>query len=157
MKSVLRNMVEYCGIAEYIPNDIKAFKQINVDEILQLNEYSPNIKEIVKISVKNNVKHSRIVRTSSGTSLEGQELTGWKFVVKGSLDIRIDYSSNTVGDTLYTFSKNIDFSSFVILPNNYSRSIKVIPSIFVEDIYGEVLDPRSLLINITLLLSAELA
>ena len=155
MRQVVKEKIEYNGISSYIPNNIKAFTQVNINEILYIDKSAPDFSDLVKVDIKSNISNSRIVKTPTGKSLDGQYLTGWKLLLNGFLDVRLDYCSNSTNTALCTTKNKIIFDCGVTLSEKSTYKSKVINNIFIEDINAEILDERSALINVNLILIAE--
>lgn len=156
MISNFKNMIEYCGISEYIPDNIKSFKQIIIEKKIEIPKSKPTAKELVKIGVFPNVVNSRVIRTAVGTSLEGVELTGFKYSVDLAVRVRNDYIGNYEGECVFTISDIIKDSVSIILPKTFSYDSHVFPSVFVADIYGELEGEEFILLTTTLLVMVDI-
>lgn len=152
---MIRNSILYNGISEYIPDDINSFTQMNINQVMAIDEKLPEIDEILKVSVTSNIKDQKIVKTAIGTSLEGQNLTGFKLLSEGEFYLRIDYCSNDLNSCIYTFKNTIFFNNATTLSNKSNENSRVIVSIYIEDIYAEKICNREILININFIFTTE--
>ncbi|SHJ45688.1 hypothetical protein SAMN02745163_02023 [Clostridium cavendishii DSM 21758] len=156
MISNFKNMIEYYGVSEYIPDNIKSFKQIIIEEKIVLPGSKPKAKELIKVGVFPNIINSRIIRTAVGTSLEGIELTGFKYCVDLGIRVRTDYIGSYEGESIFTTSNILKKHVSLILPKNFSYDSNIFPAVFVEDIYAELESEESILLITTLLVMAEI-
>ncbi|MEG0857419.1 MAG: hypothetical protein RSG52_13170 [Terrisporobacter sp.] len=155
MGNLIRDGVLYSGIDEYIPENINSFTQMNVDKILCIDNNMPDIEDILKVNVSFNTKHSKIVKTAIGVSLEGQKLTGYRLLSEGEFNLRIDCCADDFVSTIYTFRDKIFFNNSTTLPSDSNLNSKIYENIYIEDIYSQKLSTREILINISFIFIAE--
>ncbi|MGL6106067.1 hypothetical protein [Romboutsia sp.] len=155
LRQVVKEKIEYSGISSYIPDNIKAFTQVNINEIIYIDKSTPDLSDLVKVELKSNISNSRIVKTPRGKSLDGQYLTGWKLLSNGFLDVRLDYCSNTTNTALCTTKIKIPFNCGVTLSEKSTYKSKIINTVFIEDIHADILDKKSALINVNLIFISE--
>lgn len=151
----VKSKTRYHGISDYIPDEISSIAQSNINEILKLSECMPDIDEILKVSIDNEIINSKLVKTALGVSLEGQKLTGWKYISEGFFYVRVDYCSNSPENAVHTFKSSIPFNIALELSENTHYNSRIIDSIFIEDIYSQVLNKKEALINISFIFTAE--
>lgn len=156
MSELINSKITYNGISNYIPYDINFFTQSNINKVLKLDDNLCDIDEILKVSVNLKNNRSRLVKTALGTSLEGQCLTGWKYITEGIFNIRFDYCGFDAQSSIYTFKKSIYFNSAIALSEDTNYNYKIIDTIFIEDIFSQVLNKREVLVNINYLFTAEI-
>jgi hypothetical protein len=152
--SVVRDLIEYKGIASCVPQSPTVFKEINVEEMLEIPEQKPDIEQLIKVEVNPRIKNIKLIRTVKGISMEGQKLTGLKIIVEGELKQRIQYVADVVEQNVHVTNKTVLFSTFIILPEDFceDRIINVVP--YIEDISALQIDKRKIYKNITILLDA---
>lgn len=155
MASVVRNRVLYSGIDDHIPNNINTFTQTNIDRIIQIDRSMPNISELLKVHVDYNVINEKIVKTSIGTSLEGQKLTGYKLLTECEFIIRIDFCADDDTSSIYTFKTTLPFNNSTTLDENTNLNSRFSKNIYIEDIYAQKVAPKELLININFIFVAD--
>jgi hypothetical protein len=49
MSDVVRNLIQYAGIADHIPESSNVFKQLNIEDTFCLPIEKPNIEQITKV------------------------------------------------------------------------------------------------------------
>ncbi|AOR24031.1 SPOCS domain-containing protein [Clostridium taeniosporum] len=155
MINIYENLIEYSGVSEYIPKDISCYKEFNLESVINLSFDRPKMKEIIKTSIKPKINSTRIINTPTGKSLEGQELTGKKYIIEGQVNIRIDYLSETEDNKVHCTRYKQNFSSGIILHRNIVNNSILIPSIFIEQINAELLSNEQALVITTLLSTVE--
>lgn len=156
MSNIYKNLIEYSGISNYIPKDISCYREFNVDSIVNLTKDRPKIDEIIKISASHKINSTRIIKTPIGKSLEGQELTGKKYMIEGELNFRVDYLSENEDSKVYCTYYKEYFATSIVLQQDIINSTMFIPTIFIEEINGEVLNNEQVLIITTILASVEI-
>lgn len=154
MSNIYGELIEYSGISEYIPKDIICCKEFNVDSRIELCE-KYKINEIVKVSVFPRIKSSRVIITPEGKSLEGQVLTGKKYIIEGEINIRVDYIAEGESNTIYCLHYMENFTSSMILHKDMINKILLIPSIFIEGINVQLLSGEEMLAITTILATVE--
>lgn len=155
MGNLIRDGILYNGIDEYIPENINSFTQMNVDKVICIDDDIADIADILKVNVSSNIKHSKIVKTAIGISLEGQKLTGYKLLSEGEFDIRVDCCADDLVSTIYTFRDKIFFNNSTTLPDDSSLSSRIYENVYIEDIYSQKLSQREILVNISFIFIAE--
>jgi hypothetical protein len=154
--SILRNFVEIEGInTQCIPSNVDAFKQFNVEETVCIPDRKPDIEQVLKVIAKVNITSTRIIRTPIGTSLEGQILTGWKVIVEGEVEQKVQYVAELPDQPSHVADFIIPFSTFVVLPQDFVVGTPTTVTPFIEDVFVEQLDKRCIFKNITILLTVE--
>lgn len=73
------------------PTNPKYFKEETIMEILTLDDNMVNIERIVNIMVDPSVTNVQIIQTETGTSSEGQTLSGYKLLVELNLREKVLY------------------------------------------------------------------
>lgn len=156
MASIVRNLIEYSGIADYLPEDSSTFKQINVEESLCIPKQKPDIEQIVKVICDVEIKNTRVIRTPKAISLEGQILTGWKLIIEGELNQKVEYVADVPEQSVHVAHFSVPFSSFIVLPETFKIGVPVIVNAYIEDIFIQQLNKRCMFKNVTILLNAEI-
>lgn len=155
MEKFTKSKTTYFGISEYIPSDISSFSQMNINKVIQIEDNTPKVDEIIKLHINSEIKNTRIIKTAKGTSLEGQTLTGYKYLAEGQFIVRIDYCSVNNDGYVYTFNVNIPFNNATVLSKNFTFGSPVIENIYIEDIYSQVLNENEIFIDVSFLLIVE--
>ncbi|MGG7178590.1 hypothetical protein ACQPU1_13395 [Clostridium paraputrificum] len=156
MRNLYKNLIEYSGISKYIPKGLNSYKEVDVESIIKVKKDNIKIKEIVKVSTLSNIMSTRVIKTPVCESLEGQRLTGEKYVIEGELSIRVDYLSKEEVNRIYCLNHKEFFSSSIILHKDLIGGSTLIPSIFIETINGELLSEGEVLVINSILATVEM-
>lgn len=151
MNRVVKNLIEYNGIDTHAYKDIVNFKPFNIDKVCCISHESPDVDNIIKVWVSKEIQENTLVKTPKGISYEGQILTGYKSFITGDIKIKAEYSSNKDKCTVHSINFTIPFSSDIALQEDYRDYLITYPSIYTEDIYCEIINPRSIYFNLTLM------
>lgn len=155
MADVVRNLIQYAGISDNIPESSNVFKQLNVEETFCLPEAKPNIEQIVKAIGELIVKSTKVIRTPKGVSLEGQSLTGWKLVIEGYVQLKFQYVANEPMQSVHAAHTRIPFSTYIVLPENFIAGTPITVNGYIEDIFSMQTSDRCIFNNITIALTAD--
>ncbi|MFD3156305.1 DUF3794 domain-containing protein [Haloimpatiens sp. FM7330] len=155
MASVVREFIEYSGLADYMPNNPVSFKQISIQENLSIPVTKPDMEQIVKVMCEVYITNTRVIKTPKATSLEGQKLTGWKVIIEGEIKQKIEYSAHEPTQSLHAVHFNVPFSSFIILPEDFVVGTPISVQGYIEDIFVKKIDKTHIFKNISILLNAE--
>jgi hypothetical protein len=155
MSDVVRNLIQYAGIADHIPESSDVFKQLNIEDTFCLPIEKPNIEQITKVIGEISIKSTKVIRTPKGVSLEGQQLTGWKLVIEGWIKIKLQYVADEPTQTVHAAHAYIPFSTYIVLPDNFIMGTPVMVHEYIEDIFTMQMDKRCIFNNITILLTAD--
>ncbi|MBW6409254.1 SPOCS domain-containing protein [Clostridium weizhouense] len=143
------------GVSE-VHLGISTFKQISIDDNLCIPCEKPDIEEINDMKVDAEILECHVISTPTSISNEGQILSGYKLIVRGVLKEIIEYTSDTVEQSVHSAHYCVPFSSFIILPSTYVVGSKVDIEAIVEDIYYKQINSRCFFKNITLLINAKI-
>jgi hypothetical protein len=158
MASIVKGLIEYSGIVDcsQLPTHMTAFKQFTVQENLTIPAAKPDIEQILRVMAEASITSTKIIKTPTGVSLEGQKLTGWKVIVEGVIHQKIEYVADEPTQSVHSAHFKIPFSTFIVLPCSITNDMVVTVVPYIEDIYAKQLDKRHIFKNITLLLDAIL-
>lgn len=157
MSSVVRGLIEYNGIDTCIRNSMKNFRQVNFESTFCVPCQKPDMEQIVKVYAKTSISKYEIVETPVGISLEGQEVTGFKLLVSGDINYKVQYVANEATQSVHTFHKCVPFCGYIVLPKNFNKGSYINPSVLIEDIAVEQIDERCVYSNITILMIADIS
>lgn len=164
MASVVRNMVEGIGIADSFPTDPKYFTQLSIPETLEIPEEKPDMEQLLSIAVDAQIESMKLIETPIALSNEGQNLSGCKLIIELRLRQKIKYVADEPTQTVHAAHFEVLKSIFVIVPcevngvpirDLLSRK-RVVITPYIEDIFGEMLDKRTIFKNITLFVDVKL-
>lgn len=159
MASIVKNLVEIVGIADAFPATPTAFTQLAVMETLSIPAVKPDVEQLLKILIATELISTRIIATPVGTGSGGLILTGSKLIVEGILRQKILYVADIPDQPVHAVEFDTPFSTFIVLP---TLTVPITPGIvnqiqvepFIEDVYVNLDDPRTILKNVTLFLNA---
>jgi len=160
MSNVVRERVEGIGISNTIPDPGPHFTEICIPETVTLPEAKPDMEQLISVMVDAKVVSVRLINTPEGLSDEGQNLTGKKLSIELELQQKVKYVADEPTQSVHAahFNKLVS-SIFIVVPANIDDNLitqgkyKITP--YIEDIYGEQLDKRTIFKNITLLIVAK--
>lgn len=153
--SVIRNLIEYFGIARYLPDEDISFAQINVqDEVTPIlnNIY---FKEISKVHSKAIINETKVVKTLRGQSLDGVNLTGTKVVVDGEINFKIEYIADNEAQSVHSLNHSIPYITSVVVPENLVRAKPVHAEVYIEDVNASQISDKVIFLTSMLLITIE--
>ena len=156
MGKIIRNLIEYNGINSCSYGSLKDFTQMNVDYQFCVPSQKPDIEQIVRVWAEGDIEHYEVVKTPIGISLEGEEATGFKLLIAGSINLKFEYVACDCTQSVHTAHTKFPFCGHVTLPKNFNTLSILFPNISIEDIFSEKIDSRCVYNNITLLLIADI-
>ncbi|MEG0706317.1 MAG: DUF3794 domain-containing protein [Cellulosilyticaceae bacterium] len=134
---------------------INQFKQMSIESYLAIPTAKPDIEAISSTSATIDILATHVIATPVSKNIEGQQLTGYKAIVKGILHLVIVYTALDADQSVHSAHYSIPFSTFVILPFNYQVGSKLESTGEVEDIYYNAVDTRNFFVNITTLINLK--
>lgn len=163
MANVVREAVEGIGISK-LPEDLGCpaiFTEVAIPEIVKIPNVKPDMEQLLSVMVDAKIVSLRIIDTPVGTSHEGQKLTGKKLSIELLLKQKVKYIADEPTQSVHAAHFEHTVSSiWVVVPKEINcKSIetllmqgKLIVTPYIEDIYGEQLDKRTIFKNITVLI-----
>jgi len=164
MANVVRDRVEGIGISNNIPDPGPYFKEICIPEIVTLPEAKPNMEQLISVMVDAKIVSVRVINTPTGTSKEGQHLNGRKLSVELELQQKVKYVADEPTQSVHAAHFNKLVNSIFIVVDSEINGVPVEKLIlqgkyritpYIEDIFGEQLDKRTIFKNITLLVAVK--
>ncbi|SHJ46191.1 protein of unknown function [Clostridium cavendishii DSM 21758] len=156
MATVIKDLVEYIGINEGELKNFKNFKQLNFESDFHVPSEAPDIEQIVKVYANVDICKYEVIETPIGISLEGQKLTGYKLLVFGDINYKIQYIGDDENQVVQTFKHYIPFGVDIVLSQHFNNLSYITPYAFIEDIDAEQIANRYVCLNLTLLLIADI-
>ncbi|MEG0013671.1 MAG: DUF3794 domain-containing protein [Cellulosilyticaceae bacterium] len=156
MATNMRGLIEYHGIDDCAYENLPYFNQINTDFTFCVPTQKPDIEQITKVWAKPCIVQKKIVKTPKGVSLEGQNITGYKLMVVGDIQYKVEYVANEATQSLHTAHTTIPFCGYIVLPEKFNVNSILTTSIILEDIYSEQVDIRCIYNNVTMMLVTDL-
>lgn len=156
MDKIYRNFVEYNGINIDTKTKFKNFNQINIDYNFKISDEKPDIQSISKVWIDANIDYHEVIKTPRGTSLNGQISTGHKLLVSGDVNLKIEYYSIGYIEVMHIVKGDFPFCNYITLPSDFNNSSMILPYVYIEDMFCEVLDKRTIYNNINLVLVCDI-
>lgn len=162
MGNVVRESVEGIGVSK-LPESLgtqSLFTEVAIPEIVTLPEVKPDMEQLLSVMVDAKVVSLRIIDTPEGISNEGQILTGKKLSIELLLKQKVKYIADEPTQSVHAAHfEHVVNSLWVIVPKQIGckkiedllRDGKLIVTPYIEDIYGEQMDKRTIFKNITVL------
>ncbi|MGL4877022.1 hypothetical protein [Paraclostridium dentum] len=129
-----------------------SFKQFMISSKLPIPCSNYGVCEIVNKYVDVEITNTEVINTIKGVSCEGENLTGTKIVVNGTLIERIEYIELCSDKTIKVAEYNIRFNTFIVLPENCNDTDNLKIDSFIEDIDMRLIDCNTLYQSVSLLL-----
>lgn len=140
----------------YIELGLSTFKQLSIDGYLTIPELKPDMEGVNNVSATADLINCHVIQTPVSVSTEGQSLSGYKLIVKGMLNISIEYTANEPEQAVHSAHYAIPFSSFIVLPEDYVVGSKLDVEFMIEDIFYKMIDIRTFFKNVTLLINVKI-
>lgn len=158
------NTIEYVGINTNLPENIKFFKEVLINDEYCLNKNLNNLKKIVSVSIDYDVDLIKIINTDRKISTENQSLSGKKALIELTLKYKIKYTDDKNKNKIYILKKNTIKAIYIALPieidnlkiEEISRMSKLEPEVFIEDVYATIKNKNSLYIRSLVLVNIKL-
>lgn len=136
--------------------DLSTFKQITINENLSISPFKPAIHEINELDVELIIDDYYEVKTPKGISSDGQILTGNKLIIKGSIQVVLQYIAEDEDEKICIEIYKIPFSTFIILPENYEVGSNITIETIIEDVEYKIIDCFSIYTNITFVINGNI-
>ncbi len=156
MSMVMNQLIEYNGIQKCFPENNKYFKQENISNVFCVPKQKPDIEQIVKVWAETSVEKYNFVTTPIGLSLEGQQMTGLKLFVSGTISLKYQYVACDTEQTVHTAEGCMPFCSYIVMSKDTNISQPIFVRVTMEDIFSKQLDCRCIHNNFTLMVSADI-
>lgn len=136
--------------------NISTFKQMSIESYLVIPEVKPDIEAINTMTGTIDICNMNVIETPQSTSTEGQKLTGYKLIIRGTLNLVIEYTALSETQSVHSAHYSVPFSTFIILPKDYTIGRRIEIGSLVEDIYYNAIDIRKFFANTTVLINAKI-
>lgn len=140
---VIRNFIEYYGVANYIPCDVLGFNDFIVEKVIKLED-KPKIDYFTKCNAKIIITKTKVIRRE-------EENDFYKINIEGNLQSRSEYVSLEYDSLICTDRKKIDFNIDVDILEKFDVCKKIITNVFIEDIYLKKYDETKYIISFSIL------
>lgn len=154
------------------------WKQMHISESLQIPAQKPDLEQINSVDVSVSILRAEVIKTPRSyddtgavpvaqPNLEGRLLSGRKLIVEGQLCQKVVYTALEATQPLHSAHFYVPFSAFIVVPEEItftgpngeaivedSFDVRFDVNACVEDVAASVLDQRSILKQVTLMLYA---
>ncbi|MDK2802374.1 MAG: DUF11 domain-containing protein [Oscillospiraceae bacterium] len=134
---------------------ISLFKQFNLENYLSIPEQKPDMEQINEITGLIEISNYYTIDTPIGLSEEGQTLTGNKLIIHGILTLTLNYTADIPEQSVHSSQYCVPFSSFIVIPKEFSINCSAGIKGLVEDIYFNQTTNRCFFTNATVILIAS--
>jgi hypothetical protein len=155
MASKVCGLIEISGLSDVLPINPVSFKQISVQETLKIPSVKPDAEQIICAFVDIEIKNTSLINSFAGISAEGQKSTGKKLAVEGTILQKIEYVADEPTQSVHTVHFNMPFSIFIVMPLTFTSDTHVEVTSYIEDVFIQLIDKRTILKNVTILLEAR--
>ena len=155
MEKTQRDLIEYNGIDKCRFKNLPNFREVNLEHIFCIPDQKPNIEQVIKVWAEACILDTEIVKTPVGTSLEGQNLTGYKMLACGDIRLKIEYVACEKAQSVHTAHTTFPFCGYVVLSKDTNPNAIIKASVAIEDIFSEQIDLRCVYNNITMIIIAD--
>ncbi|HEX9061477.1 MAG TPA: hypothetical protein VF941_14950 [Clostridia bacterium] len=168
MANVGRGMVKGIGITSYkdfpdlrLNPDI--FTEVAIPELVEIPKCKPDIEDLLSIAADIDVISVRLIDTAKGISNEGQNLSGHKLIIELKLRQKVKYIAADPAQSVHAAHfENVINSVYVVVPaaldvgnpavktsiRTLFKQGRLVVTPYIEDIYGELRDKRTIFKNI---------
>lgn len=163
MADTVRNLVEGIGIADSFPDNPKYFTQLSIPETLTIPEPKPDMEQLLSVAVDAEIESMKLIETPVALSNEGQNLSGCKLIIELRLRQKVKYVADEPTQSVHAAHFEVLKSIFIIVPCEVNgvpiRTLmsrkRIVVKPYIEDIYAEMLDARTVFKNITVFVDAK--
>lgn len=172
--SCQNQLIDIYGLCD--PSDVNAvisanpyWIQMYIPETLQVPDLKPDIETLNSVDISVGILRAQVIKTPVSVipNLEGKSLSGRKLIVEGQLCQKIGYTAALEDQPAHSMHFYVPFSAYIVVPetipfvgdNGTITNVDALDIDFkvntcVEDMNISVLNPRTVLKQVTLLLYA---
>lgn len=147
--------------------------QMNIPETLSIPDQKPDMEQINSVNISVDIIRREVIKvpvspvTATGeyvSNLEGKVSTGRKLIIEGQLCQKVVYTANEATQSVHSAHFYVPFSSYIVVPKeiSFDNGLTTVDSLnidfqvnaCIEDVAVRMLDLRTILKQVTLLLYA---
>lgn len=135
-----------------LDREISTFKNISVDHIINLCANDIEVSEVTNTLVLAVINKTYVIKTINNKSYDNNRLIGYKLMVRGYLEENIEYIADNVDESIHVYSHKENFSTNIILPENFDINDSIRVRAKVNDVFSKVINNKTILntINLTI-------
>ena len=127
------------------------FKNINIEHKIFLEEYDNiSIIEIIDTIVEVFITEQYVIKTIKNKSYSNNIMTGNKLIIRGYLEEKIEYVSNTVTEAVRLLKHQECFTVTMALPEEYQECDNIRIESKINDISYNLINKKNILNNVSL-------
>ncbi|MGL5415433.1 MAG: hypothetical protein ACRDAU_07225 [Clostridium sp.] len=131
-------------------NSITTFKNFTINHNIYLKADEVWISEITDAIVIAKIIKTYVVNTINATSLGRETFTGYKMMIRGVLEEKIEYIANTEQETIHMILNKELFSTNLILPKGYDKNDDLRIEPVIHKVLFRKIDEKTMNISINL-------
>lgn len=144
--------VQLSGISDNLPPALSCFKQIDIQGIVTIPEYCPDIGHLLRLGAGTEINDISIFKTPKALSCGGQVLTGCAAFIEGTIKYRIEYIALSGNQPVCSTNIIKHYTTYTVLNDEYEGDIKAIP--YIEDICVAKTFKRAVYVSTLILIDA---
>ncbi|MGL4655765.1 MAG: hypothetical protein ACRCWM_07775 [Sarcina sp.] len=134
----------------FLEGEIATFRNFTIDHDILLNDEDVWIGEVTDVIVVPKITKSYVVKTINNTSLGNESLTGYKLIIRGILEEKIEYIANTEEESVHMVIHEERFSTSIILPKQHDLNEEVNLDSIVHQVFHKVINDKQVQLSINL-------
>jgi hypothetical protein len=163
MANVVRGLVDGIGISNTLPENPKYFTEQSIAETVVIPCLKPDMEQLLSVMEDIEIVSVKVIDTPVAISNEGQKLQGSKLIIELKLKQKIKYVADEPTQSVHAAHFEIMKSMFVVVPTIPLGQSKTVTQLlregrvnvmpYIEDIYGEMKDKRTIFKNTVVFLN----
>lgn len=153
-----------CYMLNEFPENIKYFKEEKFCQTLKIPRSNPDIENIYDVFVNPRIIDMKLVKTNTGLSNEGQQLTGYKLIVELCIEQKITYVAEEPTQSIFAVHYESLKSMYIVLPeyingknvSDLFKSSRINVTPLLEHTYTRKLDLKTFNVCMLLFLDVQI-
>ena len=147
MKSFIRDLIEYHIQSDEIPSSIENYSNFCLNDFLEFDPDNVNIQQISKVTVV--PKLQSFYNLKENLNIYNEMISeDYNYLYEFTLNWRIEYV-DSIENVIFSCNGKSLLRSYMNFKCPLPISNKITPDIFIDDVYIELLSPRTCLLNFT--------
>ena len=111
--------IEHLPLQDFLYNEASLYKEKSVKDLIIIDGKNNEVFEITKAYVDCSISKYYIIPGFNATSVDGFTMTENICVAEGVVNLSMEYISANESSQLCAINTRKNFSTFIMLPNNY--------------------------------------
>ena len=146
MKSFIRDLIEYHIQSDELPSSIENYSTFCLNDYLEFNPENVSIQQISKVTIV--PKLQSFYNLKENITIYNDMVSDCDYLYEFTINWRIEYV-DSIENVIFSCKGESILSSHIKLKSSLLLSNKIVPNIFIDDVYIELLSPKSCLLNFT--------